>query len=320
MTEPHSIAEVGRVGEGIHLDESLTALILSRMPESKLLSTSTLTTSTTADDEKHNSSSFYVSSGAASTLKEDFEEYLQELASFTLERLVKEPSSLTEKSTQVKLEMEQLAFSNYKAFIQTSDCIKDVHSEISKGTERMKFLLDTLPKLGKECETFTKTAQEIEEVRMMNRLALQQHTQILELLEIPQLMDTCVRGGFYDEALELEAFAQKLSKMHGENIPLIHELSNDVKQSTQVMLRELLHKLKTNIQLPQCLRIIGFLRRLNVYSELQLRICFLKSRDVYLSTVLQSIPSTSNAYSYVSSCSCNSSSDAHFTCTTSWEN
>ena len=37
---------------------------------------------------------------------------------------------------------------------------------------------------------------------------------ILELLEIPQLMNACVRNGSYDEALDLKAFAAKIALLH----------------------------------------------------------------------------------------------------------
>lgn len=36
-----------------------------------------------------------------------------------------------------------------------------------------------------------------------------------ELLEVPQLMEACLRNGSYDEVLDLKAFVAKLGFMHG---------------------------------------------------------------------------------------------------------
>lgn len=67
---------------------------------------------------------------------------------------------------------------------------------------------------------FVKKAEEIGASRRMNSLTLNRHTEILEILEIPQLMDTCVRNGYYEEALELAAYAKRLEKKHSA-LPVI---------------------------------------------------------------------------------------------------
>ena len=89
---------------------------------------------------------------------------------------------------------------------------------------------------------------------------------MLELLEVPQLMDTCIRNGSYDDALDLKGFIGKLAFMHSD-LTVVQSLVKEMDQASQSMLEQLLQKLHTNVQLPDCLRIIGYLRRLGVFSE-----------------------------------------------------
>ena len=86
---------------------------------------------------------------------------------------------------------------------------------------------------------------------------------------MPQLMDTCVRNGSYDDALDLKGFIGKLAFMHTD-LAVVQSLVKEVDNASQSMLEQLLQKLRSNIQLPDCLRIIGYLRRLGVFSE---RVC-----------------------------------------------
>lgn len=75
--------------------------------------------------------------------------------------------------------------------------------------------------------------------------------------------------------------------------------TEDVNKSTDIMIAQLHQKLKGNIQVTACLRVIGFLRQLEIYNESQLRISFLKSRDFWLISQIEQI-STQNPYSYLS--------------------
>lgn len=48
-------------------------------------------------------------------------------------------------------------------------------------------------------------------------------SRLLEVLELPQLAETCVRNGHYEEALELKQYVTRLNKKLG-SIPVVAEV------------------------------------------------------------------------------------------------
>ncbi|XP_021488342.1 conserved oligomeric Golgi complex subunit 8 isoform X1 [Meriones unguiculatus] len=221
--------------------------------------------------------------------KPDVGRYLRELSGSGLDRLRREPERLAEERAQLLQQTRDLAFANYKTFIRGAECTERIHRLFGDVEASLGHLLDRLPSFQQSCRNFVKEAEEISSNRRMNTLTLNRHTEILEILEIPQLMDTCVRNSYYEEALELAAYVRRLERKYS-SIPVIQGIVIEVRQSMQLMLSQLIQQLRTNIQLPACLRVIGYLRRMDVFTEAELRVKFLQARDAWLRSILTAIP------------------------------
>ncbi|KAL5715814.1 conserved oligomeric Golgi complex component [Ranunculus cassubicifolius] len=223
--------------------------------------------------------------------------YVSELLSFTLDRLHKEPELLRVDSERIRRQMQEVAVGNYRAFISASEALVSIREEVSSVDKHLESLIYEIPKLTSGCTEFIDSAQQILEKRKLNQTLLANHSTLLDLLEIPQLMDTCVRNGNYDEALDLEAFVGKLSTMHPK-LPVIQALAAEVRHMTQSLLSQLLQKLRSNIQLPECLRIIGYIRRIGVFGDSEMRLQFLRCREAWLASILDDLDQR-NVYDYL---------------------
>jgi hypothetical protein len=114
---------------------------------------------------------------------------------------------------------------------------------------------------GRERENSLAALSEKHRVR---RRTLLQHSSLLELLELPSLMDACVRSNLYEEALIIAAFANTLERRHTtEKNTVVLKVIEQVRSRQSDLRRYLLHSLKNHVTMPVCLEIVTALRRLN---------------------------------------------------------
>lgn len=146
---------------------------------------------------------------------------INKLGSYKVEQIKKEESRLIDENKAIVEQTQDLAITNYKTFIQTSECSREIFHEFKDTENQLDNLIEKLPNLTAKCEKFIKTSSEINTSRRLNSLTLRRNAQLLEILELPQLMDTCIHQGKYEEALELAGHVQRMGVKHS-GIPVIN--------------------------------------------------------------------------------------------------
>lgn len=220
---------------------------------------------------------------------EEFCKYIVQLSSCGVEKLGKEGAHLREERLSILDLTRDLAYTNYKTFIHTADCSRTIFKDFTSVESHLEVISSCLPNLRGSVEQFLATSRSLAQSRHLTSLTLVKHTQLLEILELPQLMDTCVRNGYYDEALEILAYVRRLERKHTD-IPIIAGIVTEIQAGTLLMVNQLLSQLRSPLALPQCLKVIGLLRRLDVFTEPELRLKFLQARDAWFCGKLKAIP------------------------------
>ncbi|CAG8693474.1 3649_t:CDS:2, partial [Dentiscutata heterogama] len=215
-------------------------------------------------------------------------DYLNRLTSLSLESLKHEPLLVEDEQSKIQKELAELSFREYKSCIHANTCSAEINSSLDSLNLHLSTLTSTIPLLENSCTSFLQKTNQIIQQRGKINTILECHDNLLEVLEIPQLMDTCVRNGLYSEAMDLSSHVARLVSRYS-TIPLIQSIERDVKQTMQLMLSKLITLLSQPIKLPNCLKVIGYLRRMEAFDEAELRLVFLLSRDAYLRSLIRTI-------------------------------
>ncbi|KRT81886.1 hypothetical protein AMK59_5152 [Oryctes borbonicus] len=225
----------------------------------------------------------------------NFSDYISKVGSYKVDDLLKEPNKLKEEQTIVSEHTQELAVSNYKTFIQTSQCSKDLFNRFNTIEIDLDKLLKNIPSFEQKCQTFAAETNDINTLRKLNSLTLTRNAQLLEILELPQLMDSFIKDGLYENALELASYVRRLYAKHSD-IPIFKSILNDVEKSWLVMLHQLLSQLRADLTLPKSLQIVGYLRRMEIFTETELRLKFLQARDTWFQNCISTIPNEDATY------------------------
>ncbi|ETI52676.1 hypothetical protein L917_03950 [Phytophthora nicotianae] len=264
------------------------------------------------------------------------------LKTCSLEELKKEPWRLQIQADNTAEQLRSLVLKNYHVFIQSNQCAAIVKDDLADLKEETTKIEAAIPELQKYCAEFQKEVADVVakhgdiqfvfehylQVRDIFSIAEFSVThiasiafivvclnQLTELLEIPQLLEACIHNELFDSALDVikfanEAFQADENAETSRNV-VIDCLVREVAEMIGIMREKLLQKLREDLQLALCVRIVGYLRRLDALIEKhgaagvglleyekQLKEEFLACRNVWLSSLSRGI-SSSDPYQYI---------------------
>ncbi|XP_050491286.1 conserved oligomeric Golgi complex subunit 8 [Bombus huntii] len=243
------------------------------------------------DIETENVINLVFPSGIPELWKEnpDFYQYLSKLGGYDVDQLNKEPGHLNDEKTSVLQTTQELVFANYKTFIQTAESSREIFKQFNETENRLDGLVQEIPKFVRKCQSFCDISKDINTHRRINSLTLTRNAELLEVLEMPQLMESCLRSNQYNEALELSQYARQLGTKHGD-IPIISSIVTEIENSWSGMVGQVVGSLRGDLPLARCLQLVGLLRSMDAFTEPELRIKFLQARDSWLQSLLNAIP------------------------------
>ncbi|KAI8372026.1 oligomeric Golgi complex subunit 8 [Choanephora cucurbitarum] len=208
-------------------------------------------------------------------------DYLTRLTSLSLDQLLHEPLELRQEQANAIKDAQQLACHEYPLLLHAQTCRDTVEETMDELDGQLGQFIQSIPELEEACRVFETHANTIKQER--NKIVrVLEHQQVLtDVLEIPQLMETCVRNSYYSEAMDLASHVRLLSVRYP--LPIIHSIQQQVQASSDRMLIQLISHLRKPVRLAAAMNMVGFLRRMDAFdSEAELRMVFLRCRHDYL--------------------------------------
>jgi hypothetical protein len=213
--------------------------------------------------------------------------YLAQLTTLQLDSILAEPDNLSSTSSQLTNALTNLCTSSYPTFLSLHSTTTGLTSTLSTFSNTLDTLLEDIPALESAASTFSSEITSIQSSRRRAALVLEHSSKLQDILELPVLADACVRGGHFQEALDLTAHAARLAACF-PHVQAVQDVHAEANGAIRTLLGQLLATLRAPGKLPSLFRAVSFLRRMRVFPERELALAFLTGRLEALNVALTS--------------------------------
>ncbi|VDD79315.1 unnamed protein product [Mesocestoides corti] len=230
-----------------------------------------------------------LSSDVSSNLSSDPQlvDCVSRLSVLRLDELAAIPKRIEAEEDRIRHKTEQLAVENYPIFLANANTSREVHREFISISSSNENLLANIGAVSCAAQKmFDNIGRNANAFRVAAK-SVQNYAQILEFLELPQFMETCVQNGYYQDALNILNHTKQMTKKYGQTIPIVRIVGLQTQEISGQLFSQLCKQLREPITLPICLKAVIYLRQLEVFTEQELRLNFLQARSICIHEQLE---------------------------------
>ncbi|KAG5350827.1 hypothetical protein C0989_009125 [Termitomyces sp. Mn162] len=195
------------------------------------------------------------------------DEYEGHLTTLSLPALLAEPGALQTQAHHLTSSLTSLTHTSYPTFLSLHRTTAALTTSLSSLASSLSDLISTsLPALQDATAAWNTRTTDILRERSKARLVLDHHDKIKDLLDIPIFIDSCVRNGYFQEALALSSHVGVMAARPGAP-PIIASVHAEVEGAIAQMLIVLLGTLnEPGRKLPALWKAVNFLRKMEAFA------------------------------------------------------
>lgn len=218
-------------------------------------------------------------------------DYLHHLTTLSLETLQAESGVLQTQSHHLTSSLTNLTHTSYPAFLRLHDTTSKLGASLSAFETSLDGLINSsLPELEEASLGWKDRTEGVLKERRKARGVLEVQDRLRDLLDVPILVDTCARNGFYKEALQLSSHVHSVASKHKDGPPLVlRSVLEEVDSKIRAMEHSLLATLyEPGRKLPALWKAVSFLRKMEAFDEEEeVALAFLTGRHQCLVSSLE---------------------------------
>lgn len=187
-----------------------------------------------------------------------------------------EPARLAQEIAETQASIRSLSLTNYAVHIENHKTERATREQLVAGGETVARIEATAAAAAARLEDLQPRLARLHGAHAKLRQTLLHHSAVVELLEAPSVMESCLRAGLFDEALDVAEYGSNLFFAHRLWLPappaapdaapppqsIVARVVAEIRVVADDLRESILRQLSGRVALPLVLRLLGHLRRL----------------------------------------------------------